>query len=284
LPRKKTARLSEVHFYQWYVSRWLGSTAHDELDATGRGIYREMLDACYTQGSVTSDPEILCRKCACTREELNSRWPLIVKHFVKDGHTPERLRNKIADTVRASFFEHVSLQRANGALGGRRKPSDTNDMQSGGFLNGEPKGNPPLTFGESQERRKEKGERRKEKKESAELPTLADRFHEWIALYPNATKIETACRAWLSLIDSGEITDDTIAEVFAGLERYKRSTAWAKDGGRWICEPTTFLIGNDKNHGRMWRDNPQPLEPEEKPKRSSRGIDPEAEWVPPWRE
>jgi len=52
---KSRTRVSEIHFYEWSISRWVTSTAHDELDALGRGVYREMIDACYAQGSVTAD-------------------------------------------------------------------------------------------------------------------------------------------------------------------------------------------------------------------------------------
>ena len=87
---------------------------------------------------------------------------------------------------------------------------------------------------------------------------LSDRFHEWIEEYPNPTKIETAARAWINLIDRGEIHEGNIEEVFEGLRRYKQSAVWAKENGKWICEPTTFLIGNEKHGGRMWMDRPAP--------------------------
>lgn len=114
---------------------------------------------------------------------------------------------------------------------------------------------------------------------------LVDRFHEWIAEYPNATKIDTAARDWVDLVSRGEITEENIEEVFAGLRRYKRSAQWAKDGGKWICEPSTFLRGNEKHHGRMWLDRPAPAEESEetdKPRRSRAGIDPYTEYILPW--
>lgn len=147
-------RIREVHFYEWYVSRWQGSTAHDELDACGRGIYREMLDACYTQGSVTSDLDTLCRKCSCTRAELDARWALIRKHFSADRKGENRLTNKFANAYRSNFFAFLREQSRKGGKGGRPrshqngedKASAHKDIETTGFSESKAEQNPPKNY------------------------------------------------------------------------------------------------------------------------------------------
>jgi len=112
-------------------------------------------------------------------------------------------------------------------------------------------------------------------------------FEPWVAGYPNAVRVDTALQSWLSLIDLGEITEETLPEVFAGLQRWKESAKWAEDDGKWIPAPSVFLTGSDKHVGRLWKDHP-PASAETKAnrksaKRSRDGADPNAEWIPSWK-
>lgn len=129
MAKRGRSRPSEIHFYEWFVSRWIGSSAHDELDACGRGIYREMLDTCYIQGSVTADIEVLSRKCAATASELAARWPTISRNFTADQDG--RLHHRMADDFRAEYFQYVDRQKANGRRGGIAKA--TKALASGGL-------------------------------------------------------------------------------------------------------------------------------------------------------
>jgi uncharacterized protein YdaU (DUF1376 family) len=115
---------------------------------------------------------------------------------------------------------------------------------------------------------------------------LTGEFQRWIAEYPNPVRTETALQSWISLIDLGEITEETLPEIFAGLRRWKDSAEWAREDGRFIPAPNAFLTGSGKHMGRMWKDHP-PASEEAKARsanrRSGDGIDPNAEWVPPWK-
>ncbi|MBK8742697.1 MAG: DUF1376 domain-containing protein [Betaproteobacteria bacterium] len=126
---------SEIHFYEWYISRRQTSEAHDELDAAYRGIYREMLDICYAQGSVSSDLEILSRRCGCTVAEIEARWTVLRKHFRQDRTNKTRLVNDLASLFRKSHFEYVTKQQQNGAKGGTRKANRSKVLDSGGLAN-----------------------------------------------------------------------------------------------------------------------------------------------------
>jgi len=275
----KPRKLENLSYYEWSVTRWITSRAYEELDATGRGIYREMLDCCYIQGSVSSEPAILERRCACTTEELQRYWPIIEPHFYRDRQTG-RLRNKHADKFREEYLGFLERQGTNGAKGGR--PPKNPGLSSGfpsGFPIEEPTGlqvenpaeNPKLNY----------------TKQDSTKPSAADRaallqaFNAWIETYPKQTRTAAAGQAWILLVDKSEISIKTLPDVIAGTDRWKKSEEWAKEDGKYIPEPATFLTGNEKHPGRMWKDFPKPL-PEHAPKkRTGRGVDPNEEWEIP---
>jgi hypothetical protein len=105
-------------------------------------------------------------------------------------------------------------------------------------------------------------------------------FHGWFATYPNPVRETTAREAWRRLVDSGEIRIESVPDVVAGTERWRTSKEWTKDDGQWIPAPATFLTGNDKHGGRLWKEHPPQVPSTEHPP-SSDGVDPYAEWVPP---
>lgn len=124
----------------------------------------------------------------------------------------------------------------------------------------------------------------KAKQLAAVLLTGWDSF---IGRYPNQIKIDQACQDWISLCGKGEITESNVNEVLAGLDRWIASAQWAKEGGQFIPAPTTFLVGNEKHKGRMWKDNPPASEESKIASRrinsSSEGNDAYALWKNPYR-
>jgi hypothetical protein len=119
--RKTTDELrvpDEVQYFDWRLSRWLTSETRDRLDAAGRGAYRELLDQCYAQGDFPDDPDWICRKCACTREQFERFWPVIERHFPAKKHDLVRRYNVFADMWRKSYFSMCKANRKNGKTGG----------------------------------------------------------------------------------------------------------------------------------------------------------------------
>lgn len=67
-------------------------------------------------------------------------------------------------------------------------------------------------------------------------------------------------RVWFSLVEQGKITTANLAEITAGLERYRASTDWHKDGGKYVPSVASWL-GWSKNGlpaDPRWRDRPTP--------------------------
>lgn len=105
-------------------------------------------------------------------------------------------------------------------------------------------------------------------------------FHGWFATYPKPVRKTAAREAWRRLVDAGEITIASVPDVIAGTDRWRTSKEWGKEDGEYIPDASTFLTGNQKHSGRLWKEHPpQILSAERKP--STAGVDPEAEWVEP---
>jgi uncharacterized protein YdaU (DUF1376 family) len=102
------------------------------------------------------------------------------------------------------------------------------------------------------------------------------------ARYPNCTDVDFAFQVWMGYCETGVVTEANVHEVDEGLTRYLDSDLWSRDGGRYIISFAKWL------HGKKWRDRPQPSAEAKAAakngKRSPEGNDPNAEWVPSWRQ
>lgn len=88
---------------------WRTSATRDMLDASGRGIYRELLDQCYAQGEFPDDADYICRVCACSRDEFERAWKVIEKHFPKRKNGARS--NRKADLSRREYAAYIQTQR-----------------------------------------------------------------------------------------------------------------------------------------------------------------------------
>jgi uncharacterized protein YdaU (DUF1376 family) len=122
-------RMPVMSLYEWNMTLWGMSRTRNRLDATGRGIYRELLDWCYAQGSIPDDHEAMARYCGATIDQFEAVWPYIKTHFVRARAKENSLQNKLANVQRKQYFEFISQQRVNGARGGKKRALAT-DAQS----------------------------------------------------------------------------------------------------------------------------------------------------------
>ncbi len=148
---KRQDRTPEVYFYEWSVNRWRTSETRARLTMAGRGIYRELLDLCYAQGSVPSDFQVLASMLGCAPVELETVWPQISRHFYTDKKDKNRFRNAPADARRKQFFAYVRTQRENGKSGGRPKAKPDKEIETGGLTQKNPKGRVELGLGKGSE-------------------------------------------------------------------------------------------------------------------------------------
>ncbi len=126
----KKDRVLDLTYYEWSILRWTTSDTRNLLDATGIGIYRELIDRCYAQGSIPAEAELQTRIAKCTPEQLAAVWPLIKSNFRALKNRPERLENVAASVYRANNFRYRGAQVSSGRSGGIAKAKRVNNISS----------------------------------------------------------------------------------------------------------------------------------------------------------
>lgn len=77
--------MSKLHSYPWYTADWRGSEAR-LMSCEARGIYRELLDHHYDQGSLPICEQKLRKIASADAKEWKRSWPEVKVHFFeRDG-------------------------------------------------------------------------------------------------------------------------------------------------------------------------------------------------------
>lgn len=212
-----------IQSYPWYIADWRESETRLSLSVGERGLYRELLDYCYLEGSLPVDLSQLALIAAVPLAEFKRLWPKVAPLFVLDGKRMAHLKvnevrakleiyheqrrhagSKSGQARRERAFEHPLNERSNG----------TSTKHSTAF---EP--SPPPTPSPS----------------PTPTPTPS-RFADFIAPWTRVPNPEFALRAWLSAIDTA--ADEEAA--FAARDRYlasdEVSRGIVKDPAKWIVE------------------------------------------------
>lgn len=80
-------------------------------------------------------------------------------------------------------------------------------------------------------------EKEKEKEIEDECPRARACFGEFWEKYPNQVGKEAAVSAWESMA----VSPEDMKQILEGLERWKRSLEWEKNGGQFIPRPARWL-------------------------------------------
>lgn len=240
---------SVLHSYPWYISDWRDSRARARMSIEQRGLYREILDLCYKDGSVPSDEEMLRTLCGATEREWKRAWPVVSKQFAS-GEEGElinpRASEQLPELIRLAEVRHASSKRAANARWKRN--ADRMLERSAPHANGNASGNAPRITDASIS----DAERNAEKCRASALPYPAlpptpidDLCSAFIAAYPErGRKKQGLVERWYAAnlgpcVDPGKLH----AEIMAGLERAKHSEEWMKLDGKYICGMLPFLEG-----------------------------------------
>lgn len=110
---------SELSWYPWYVKDWRSNRKVARMNALERGIYRELLDECWIEGSFADDPEEIAEIAHCTRAEVDVAWPNLWRSFSQrpDGRW---VNDKIV-RVHMAQLEALARQRDAGRKGGKNR-------------------------------------------------------------------------------------------------------------------------------------------------------------------
>ena len=71
-----------LNSYPFYINDWRRSEAVEAMTVEERGLYRELLDHCWAEGSLPADPKLLRKIARATSREFSRSWPLVSCQFV----------------------------------------------------------------------------------------------------------------------------------------------------------------------------------------------------------
>ncbi len=93
-------------WYPWFVSDWMSSGTARAMTLEQRGLYRELLDHQWNDGSLPNDEQQLQRLGNATPAEWKRSWPVVRQKFVErdDG----RLVNARLERVRQQQTEKAA--------------------------------------------------------------------------------------------------------------------------------------------------------------------------------
>lgn len=111
-------------YYKWYWQDWRSNRAVQRMSYIERGLYRELLDECWSEGGIPADMESLADICGCPVEVLANAWQVLGRCFkLVDGC----YRNEKLDSLRTER-DAVRVKRKDaGRLGGLRKSLNEKD-------------------------------------------------------------------------------------------------------------------------------------------------------------
>ena len=104
-------------WYPWYVLRWQTDQRVRLLDTEERGAYHELLDECWLEGSIPSDPDLIARLLPPLGRPIADLWGSLAHFFVAVDGDPTRLVNPTLESIREQQrAKHLERKRT-GAMG-----------------------------------------------------------------------------------------------------------------------------------------------------------------------
>jgi len=112
-------QLSPLGYYKWHWQMFRANRRVQRMDYIARGLYRELLDEQWSDGSISSDVAELADICGCPVEVMQEKWPQMAGCFLEDGRG--RLYNQTLEDQR-TVKDAIRVKLAkNGGSGGSQK-------------------------------------------------------------------------------------------------------------------------------------------------------------------
>lgn len=129
-------------WYPWHWKDWRSNRKVQRMTVTERGIYRELLDECWVEGSIPSDLQSLADIVGCDLPTIEAAWARVAPCFTEATvNGRQRLFNPRLTTVRqgqrSAYIKRVQDARVAGlASGDKRKKGNGRSTVVQPSLNG----------------------------------------------------------------------------------------------------------------------------------------------------
>ena len=117
---KPVALKEKAPAYQWYPKDWQSDSRVRRMTYEQRGIYRELLDIQWLEGSLPDDAQQLAEILGCPLFRFEKAWPLIRECFtVRDAD--QRLLQMRLERQRLEHLDFIRKQRVSGRKGAAKR-------------------------------------------------------------------------------------------------------------------------------------------------------------------
>lgn len=243
--------MAKLPWYKWYPTDWRLSESRADMDLAERGLYRDLLDIHYSDGSIPADPAVLAKMLSVDPVAFAAAWVKVSLRFKPHRTNPERLVNKRAAKAckELATYRQAQSEIARIAAKERSKRQKQKQLDPEATLR-LPSANPQPSESDTDT------DTESEKKNTPPTPqggsAWATRFHAWWDFYPRKAAKGDALKAYQAIVVDGKVRPEQRAEL-KGLpsfaERHDRlvetTMAWLGEfAGRdptTVPYPATFL-------------------------------------------
>ena len=267
-----------MFFYKWFPQDWLSNETRLRMTPLERSIYRDLLDHNIVQGDLPDNEAVLSQLAAVSLTEFRKAWPAVAVKFIPVEGKPGRISNPRALGVVQDFYERSETNSQNGSIGGRRSGEARREKTKRSLQEKEANAS---RHGEASINRAE------QKQPQTPLagidPAMRAAFERCVELHPNPDP-DAACRALISLVSAGALTDPALLEP--AMRLWLGSELWSEGKGQYSAEWRSLSKWLER---RAWLSKPAQTAAARSEARSaerrvsSRGDDPNAEYRPEWR-
>ena len=87
--------LRALPYYKWFWQDWRANRKAQRMNYIERGLYRELLDECWVEGSIPNDLNILAEICGCPNDVMANAWQVLESCFklVEDVYINEKMES-----------------------------------------------------------------------------------------------------------------------------------------------------------------------------------------------
>lgn len=111
-----------LNSYPWYVDDWLYSETRRSLNYAERGIYRDLLDHCFLEGSLPGDRELIWRCLEGDRRGFGAHLDHVLKLFTRNPEDGRYYHPKVTE-IRAKLLCYHESRKHGGFASGRSRRS-----------------------------------------------------------------------------------------------------------------------------------------------------------------
>jgi uncharacterized protein YdaU (DUF1376 family) len=119
--------LRALPYYKWFWQDWRANRKAQRMSYIERGLYRELLDECWVEGSIPNDIASLAEICGCPKDVMANAWQVLESCFeLLEG----KYINKKMESMRTEKDAERLAKSQSGKKGGVSKSMNSKPKKS----------------------------------------------------------------------------------------------------------------------------------------------------------